>query len=101
MAVLDAAMAAVTPGQAARVPAVRALPQIGRVEPATVVDHRRHHEAGGDPYPAARSARESVRRCHNTKTRCEQLGRGLMRERLRRFWLAARSGPPWNRERKT
>jgi 5-methylcytosine-specific restriction enzyme A len=52
--------------------------ELGRLEPATVVDHRVAIKAGGDPYPPLSALTALCAPCHNTKTRVvEQLGRKL------------------------
>ena len=48
--------------------------QFGKIEPATVVDHRIPISAGGDPFPPLDQLASLCERCHNTKTRAEQLG---------------------------
>jgi 5-methylcytosine-specific restriction protein A len=48
--------------------------QVGRIEPATVVDHRTPINAGGEPFPHLDALASLCDRCHNTKTRAEQLG---------------------------
>jgi 5-methylcytosine-specific restriction enzyme A len=48
--------------------------RVGRIEPAFAVDHRKPINAGGDPYPALDALASLCERCHNSKTRSEQLG---------------------------
>jgi len=60
-------------------PLCEACLQVGRIEPATVVDHRIAINAGGDPYPPLAELTSLCERCHNAKTRCEQLGEDFMR----------------------
>jgi len=48
--------------------------QFGKIEPANVVDHRVPISAGGDPFPPLDELASLCERCHNTKTRAEQLG---------------------------
>ena len=48
--------------------------QIGRIEPATVVDHRTPINAGGETYPPLDRLASLCERHHNAKTRSEQLG---------------------------
>jgi 5-methylcytosine-specific restriction protein A len=55
-------------------PLCEACLQVGRLEPATVVDHRVPIKAGGDPFPAFDQLASLCARCHNTKTRAEQAG---------------------------
>lgn len=52
---------------------------IGRIEPATVVDHLVAITKGGDPYPPLYALLSLCEVCHNTKTRVvEQLGRKFL-----------------------
>jgi 5-methylcytosine-specific restriction endonuclease McrA len=48
--------------------------QVGRIEPANVVDHKKPISAGGAPYPPLTELASLCERCHNTKSRAEQLG---------------------------
>jgi 5-methylcytosine-specific restriction endonuclease McrA len=48
--------------------------QLGRIEPATVADHKTPISAGSDPYPPLAELASLCARCHNAKTRAEQLG---------------------------
>jgi 5-methylcytosine-specific restriction protein A len=49
--------------------------QYARVEPAAVVDHTIPMKApGGEAYPPLDRLQSLCARCHNRKTRCEQLG---------------------------
>jgi 5-methylcytosine-specific restriction protein A len=55
-------------------PLCEACLQLGRIEPATDVDHRRPINAGGDPFPALAQLASLCVHCHSAKTRSEQLG---------------------------
>ncbi len=48
--------------------------KIGRIEPATVVDHIIPIKSGGDPFPGLDRLMSLCASCHNQKTRCEQIG---------------------------
>jgi 5-methylcytosine-specific restriction protein A len=52
--------------------------KLGRVVPATVVDHIHPISAGGSPYPPLDELQSQCAPCHNLKTRGEQLGRELI-----------------------
>jgi 5-methylcytosine-specific restriction protein A len=47
---------------------------LGRLEPATVVDHRVPISAGGSPFPALDELNSMCVSCHNRKTQGEQQG---------------------------
>jgi 5-methylcytosine-specific restriction enzyme A len=51
--------------------------KIGRLEPATVVDHIVSIKSGGGAYPALDGLMSCCVSCHNYKTRGEQLGKAL------------------------
>jgi 5-methylcytosine-specific restriction protein A len=55
-------------------PLCEACLRVGRIEPATAVDHRLAIAAGGDQYPPLADLASLCARCHNAKTRAEQLG---------------------------
>ena len=48
--------------------------QVGRIEPAVAVDHRKPIKSGGAPFPALDQLASLCVRCHNAKTRAEQDG---------------------------
>ena|SRR3974390_2982229 len=48
--------------------------QWGSIEAATAVDHKKPINAGGIPFPPLEGLASLCDRCHNTKTRSEQLG---------------------------
>jgi 5-methylcytosine-specific restriction enzyme A len=55
-------------------PLCEACLQTGRIEPAVAVDHRVRIKDGGEPFPALDQLASLCARCHNTKTRAEQMG---------------------------
>jgi hypothetical protein len=52
--------------------------KIGRIEPANVVDHIAPINGGGDPYPGLNGLASLCARCHNLKTRGEQVGENYL-----------------------
>jgi 5-methylcytosine-specific restriction protein A len=73
---------------------------IGRVEPATVVDHLVAINKGGDPFPPLYALMSLCERCHNTKTRTvEQLGRKFLVRGCDEFGKPRDPEHPWNKER--
>ena len=48
--------------------------KIGRIEPATVVDHITTINSGGDPFPGLDQLMSLCASCHNQKSRCAQIG---------------------------
>jgi 5-methylcytosine-specific restriction enzyme A len=74
--------------------------KIGRIEPATVVDHLVAIKAGGDPYPPLYALMSLCAPCHNTKTRVvEQLGREFTVRGCDERGYPLDPNHPWNRER--
>jgi 5-methylcytosine-specific restriction protein A len=61
-------------------PLCEACLQLGYIEPAVAVDHRKPISAGGELYPAIEKLASLCERCHNMKTRYEQLGEAYMRK---------------------
>jgi 5-methylcytosine-specific restriction enzyme A len=57
-----------------RDPLCEACLQVGRLTPATVTDHRKPISQGGAPFPPLDELTSLCERCHNAKTRAEQLG---------------------------
>jgi 5-methylcytosine-specific restriction endonuclease McrA len=55
-------------------PLCEACLQVDRIEPANAVDHVVAIAAGGDPFPHVDALASLCDRCHNAKTRAEQLG---------------------------
>jgi 5-methylcytosine-specific restriction protein A len=58
-----------------RDPLCEACLEVGRIEPAEVVDHRIPINAGGNPFPPLDELMSLCVRCHNAKTRAEQMGK--------------------------
>jgi 5-methylcytosine-specific restriction enzyme A len=52
--------------------------KIDRIEPANVVDHITPINSGGDPYPGLDDLASLCERCHNLKTRGEQVGENYL-----------------------
>lgn len=84
-------------------PLCQACLDVGRIEPATTVDHVTAIKAGGDPYPPLDRLRSMCESCHNRKTRhVEQLGKA----EAPKVWGCDEFGypldpaHPWNRERR-
>jgi 5-methylcytosine-specific restriction enzyme A len=61
-------------------PLCQACLQVGRIEPATVVDHRTPIKRGGNPYPPLEQLASLCVGCHNGKTRAEQWGEDYFRK---------------------
>ena len=61
-------------------PLCQACLQVGRIEPATVVDHRTPIKRGGDPFPHLDHLASLCESCHNAKTRAEQMGEDWLRK---------------------
>lgn len=73
---------------------------IGRVEPATVVDHLVAIKKGGEPYPPLYALLSLCEFCHNTKTRVvEQLGRKFLVRGCDVHGMPLDPDHPWNWER--
>ena len=71
---------------------------LGRIEPAVVVDHRTPISSGGEAYPPLEGLASLCTRCHNAKTRCEQLGEGdYMRKGCDVFGNPLDPNHPWYR----
>ena len=96
MALFNATVAAIPPAQVAgKSTYAKSCLQLGRIEPAVAVDHRTPINGGGEAFPPLEGLASLCVRCHNAKTRCEQLGEGdYMLKGLRRFRLPARSQSP-------
>jgi 5-methylcytosine-specific restriction protein A len=73
--------------------------QVGRIEPATAVDHRVPISAGGARYPALEDLASLCAPCHNAKTRCEQLGEIYMTKGCDVFGYPLDPKHPWYRAR--
>jgi 5-methylcytosine-specific restriction endonuclease McrA len=71
--------------------------QVGRIEPATVVDHRTPIKRGGDPYPGLDQLASMCEGCHNGKTRAEQLGEDYFRKGCDAFGYPLDPAHPWYR----
>jgi 5-methylcytosine-specific restriction enzyme A len=78
-------------------PLCEACLQVGRIEVATVVDHRVAITAGGDPYPPLDKLASLCARCHNAKTRCEHVGKDYMRKGCDVFGYPLDPNHPWNK----
>jgi 5-methylcytosine-specific restriction enzyme A len=73
-------------------PLCEACLQVGKIEPAVAVDHRKPIKVGGEPYPHLDRLASLCERCHNSKTRSEQLGCDA-------FGYPLDPRHPWNRAR--
>lgn len=73
--------------------------QVGRIEPANVVDHKIPIKAGGEPYPPFDKLTSLCASCHNEKTRCEQIGEDYSIKGCDVFGYPLDPNHPWNRER--
>jgi 5-methylcytosine-specific restriction enzyme A len=80
-------------------PLCQACLQVGRIEPATVVDHRSPIRRGGDPFPALEQLASLCARCHNAKTRAEQAGEAYLIKGCDVFGNPLDPKHPWYRER--
>ena len=52
--------------------------KVGRIEPATAVDHITPINSGGAPYPGLDGLASLCASCHNLKTRGEQTGENYL-----------------------
>ena len=82
-----------------RNPLCEACIKVGRIEPATAVDHRVPISAGGDPYPGLDELASLCARCHNLKTRGEQVGENYLTKGCDVNGMPLDPRHPWNRER--
>jgi 5-methylcytosine-specific restriction enzyme A len=73
--------------------------QLGRIEPATAVDHRVPIKRGGEPFPALDQLTSLCVSCHNGKSRSEQLGQDYMRKGCDVFGYPLDPAHPWYRSR--
>jgi 5-methylcytosine-specific restriction protein A len=74
--------------------------QVGRIEPAAVVDHRTPVTAGGDAFPALEQLASMCAPCHNAKTRAEQTGeKDWLRKGHDVFGYPLDPNHLWNKER--
>jgi 5-methylcytosine-specific restriction enzyme A len=81
-------------------PLCQACLQVGRIEPAAVVDHRIPITAGGDAFPHLDLLASLCARCHNTKTRAEQTGeKDWLRKGHDVFGYPLDRNHPWNKEK--
>jgi 5-methylcytosine-specific restriction protein A len=71
--------------------------QLGRIEPAAVVDHRVRISGGGDPFPALDQLASLCARCHNAKTNAEQMGEDYLRKGCDVFGYPLDPKHPWYR----
>jgi 5-methylcytosine-specific restriction enzyme A len=78
-------------------PLCEACLQLGSIVPATTVDHRVAISAGGDPFPPPDKLASLCERCHNAKTRAEQLGEDYMRKGCDVFGYPLDPAHPWYR----
>jgi 5-methylcytosine-specific restriction enzyme A len=78
-------------------PLCEACLQVGRIEPAEVVDHRTPIKRGGDPFPELEQLASLCAGCHNGKTRAEQLGKDYFRMGCDVFGRPLDPNHPWNR----
>jgi 5-methylcytosine-specific restriction enzyme A len=79
-------------------PLCQACLQVGRIKPATVVDHRTPIKQGGDPFPALEQLASLCEGCHNGKTRAEQLGKNYFRTGCDVFGYPLDPNHPWYRK---
>jgi len=77
------------------------MQQYKQIEPATEVDHRIPINGGGDPFPALEWLASLCARCHNSKTRYEQLGGegDWMHIGCDIYGMPNDPSHPWNREK--
>jgi 5-methylcytosine-specific restriction endonuclease McrA len=81
-------------------PLCQACLKLGKIRPATVVDHNVPIRAGGAPYPALDELTSLCESCHNRKTRGEQLGKELPRVRgCDEHGYPLDPAHPWNRKK--
>ena len=78
-------------------PLCQACLQVGKIEPATAVDHRTPIKRGGDPFPELEQLASLCARCHNQKTRCEQTGEDYLRKGCDVFGYPLDPNHPWNK----
>lgn len=78
-------------------PLCQACLQVGRIEPATVVDHRTPIKRGGDPFPHLDRLASLCEGCHNAKTRAEQMGEDWLRKGCDIFGYPLDPNHPWYR----
>jgi 5-methylcytosine-specific restriction enzyme A len=72
--------------------------KIGRIEPAVAVDHVKPINSGGDAFPALDGLMSMCERCHNQKTRHEQLGEDYTGKGCDVFGRPLDPNHRWNRE---
>jgi 5-methylcytosine-specific restriction endonuclease McrA len=88
-------------------PLCEACLQVGRIEPAVAVDHRVpiteecRKRRSGEAYPALNELASLCARCHNAKTRGEQLGEtNYWVKGCDVFGYPLDPSHPWNREKR-
>jgi 5-methylcytosine-specific restriction protein A len=72
--------------------------QVGRITPATVVDHRTPINQVGDPFPPLDDLASLCESCHNAKTRAEQLGENYFCKGCDIFGRPLDPDHPWNKK---
>jgi 5-methylcytosine-specific restriction enzyme A len=81
-------------------PLCEACLQHGKIEGATVVDHKIPINASGEPFPLLDELASLCERCHNAKTRAEQQGKEIwLHKGCDYFGRPHDPNHPWNRER--
>ena len=81
-------------------PLCEACLQLGRIEPASAVDHRTRISAGGAPFPALEELASLCTPCHNAKSRAEQTGAtNWLTKGCDIFGRPLDPNHPWNRGR--
>jgi 5-methylcytosine-specific restriction enzyme A len=84
-------------------PLCEACLQVGKIEPAEVVDHRTpitkdcRERRGGEAFPALDQLASLCAPCHNAKTRAEQLGENFMHKGCDIFGYPLDPHHPWYR----
>ena len=90
----------IRPAKLRRNPLCEACLQMGKVEPANVVDHIVPICAGGDPFPPLDELASLCASCHNVKSRAEQLGeKNWFYKGCDINGMPLDPNHPWNRER--
>jgi 5-methylcytosine-specific restriction protein A len=71
--------------------------QVGRIEVATIIDHHKPINQGGDPFPPLDQLASMCQGCHNGKTQADRRGENYFTKGCDVFGYPLDPAHPWYR----